>query len=78
MHRAFHVSSTADTAPWAFLATKDLIDKVAFALYVKEKALPLYEQVFDIEYPLPKLDTLVAHDFDAGHPCVAVSLLPSC
>ena len=21
--------------------------------------LPLYEQVFDIEYPLPKLDTLV-------------------
>ena len=47
-------------------ATKDLINKVAFALYVKEKALPLYEQVFDIEYPLPKLDTLVAHDFDAG------------
>jgi aminopeptidase N len=30
------------------------------------KALPLYEQAFDIEYPLPKLDTLVANDFDAG------------
>ncbi|OBZ75470.1 Aminopeptidase 1 [Grifola frondosa] len=27
---------------------------------------PNYEQVFDIEYPLPKLDTLVAHDFDSG------------
>ena len=33
---------------------------------MKEKVLPLYEQVFDIEYPLPKLDTLVATDFDAG------------
>ncbi|KAI0730373.1 peptidase family M1-domain-containing protein [Fomitopsis betulina] len=54
------------TRPLRVYATKDLIDKVAFALYVKEKALPLYEQVFDIEYPLPKLDTLVAHDFDAG------------
>ncbi|KAG8902684.1 Aminopeptidase 2 mitochondrial, partial [Tulasnella sp. 408] len=28
--------------------------------------MPIYEQVFQIEYPLPKLDTLVAHDFDAG------------
>ena len=37
-----------------------------FALYVKKSVLPLYEQVFDIEYPLPKLDTLVATDFDAG------------
>lgn len=63
-----HGSSRAGAAAEAasHSATKDLIDKVAFALYVKEKALPLYEQVFDIEYPLPKLDTLVAHDFDAG------------
>ncbi|KIJ35568.1 hypothetical protein M422DRAFT_262150 [Sphaerobolus stellatus SS14] len=30
------------------------------------KLLPEYEKVFDIEYPLPKLDTLVAHDFDSG------------
>ncbi|EGO21509.1 hypothetical protein SERLADRAFT_372157 [Serpula lacrymans var. lacrymans S7.9] len=37
-----------------------------FALDIKAKVLPLYEKVFDIEYPLPKLDTLVAHDFDAG------------
>jgi aminopeptidase 2 len=28
--------------------------------------LPLYEKVFDVEYPLPKLDTLIATDFDAG------------
>ena len=37
-----------------------------FALEVKEKTLPLYEKMFDVEYPLPKLDTLVASDFDAG------------
>ncbi|KAI0064927.1 hypothetical protein BV25DRAFT_1914077 [Artomyces pyxidatus] len=37
-----------------------------FALDVTAKALPLYEQVFDVESPLPKLDTLVASDFDAG------------
>ena len=39
---------------------------MAFALEVKAKALPIYEKVFDIEYPLPKLDTLVANQFDAG------------
>lgn len=29
-------------------------------------ALPVYEEIFDIPYALPKLDTLVAHDFGAG------------
>jgi len=50
-----------------------------FALDVKAKTLPLYEKVFDIEYPLPKLDTLVVSDFDFGKavPCVATyRLLP--
>jgi hypothetical protein len=28
--------------------------------------LPLYEEMFKIEFPLPKLDTLIAADFDAG------------
>lgn len=41
------------------LATSDLIDQAEYVLSVKERVLPLYEQVFDIEYPLPKLDTLV-------------------
>ena len=48
------------------LATSDVINQAQYALDIKEKALPLYEQAFDIEYPLPKLDTLVANDFDAG------------
>jgi aminopeptidase 2 len=47
-------------------ATPNVINQAQYALDIKQKALPLYEQAFDIEYPLPKLDTLVAHDFDAG------------
>ena len=40
-------------------ATADNIHQAQFALDVKRMVLPLYEKVFDIEYPLPKLDTLV-------------------
>jgi len=47
-----------------------------FALDVKTKTLPIYEKVFDIEYPLPKLDTLVASDFDAGR-AISLFLDPS-
>lgn len=47
-------------------ATPDVIGQAQYALDIKQKALPLYEKAFDIEYPLPKLDTLVASDFDAG------------
>jgi len=62
--------------------TPDIITRAQYALEVKTQVLPIYEQIFDIEYPLPKLDTLVvrhmfvfetsrvndlkAHDFDAG------------
>jgi aminopeptidase 2 len=41
------------------LATPNFIHQAQFALDVKTQVLPLYEKVFDIEYPLPKLDTLV-------------------
>lgn len=30
------------------------------------RIMPIYEKIFDIAYPLDKLDTLVAEDFDAG------------
>lgn len=52
--------------PLRVYTTPDVIHQAQFALEVKKRVLPLYEQVFDIEYPLPKLDTLVATDFDAG------------
>ena len=56
------------------IATPEFVPLTQFALDVKAKTLPLYEKVFDIEFPLPKLDTLVASDFDAGKlaPCIFI------
>ena len=48
------------------IATKDIIGQTQFALEIMQRAVPSYESVFDVEYPLAKLDTLVAHDFDIG------------
>jgi aminopeptidase 2 len=36
-----------------------VIHQAEFALGVAAKVLPHYELIFDVEYPLPKLDTLV-------------------
>ncbi|KAJ7697953.1 leucyl aminopeptidase [Mycena metata] len=54
------------TVPLRVYATPDIIDQGEFCLEITGKVLPLYEQMFDIEYPLPKLDILAAHDFDIG------------
>ncbi|KAF5326661.1 hypothetical protein D9619_004256 [Psilocybe cf. subviscida] len=54
------------TLPLRIYATPDVIYQAQFALDVVEKVLPLYEKIFDVEYPLDKLDTLVASDFDIG------------
>jgi aminopeptidase 2 len=35
-----------------------------FALDVNVRSLPIYEKVFDVEYPLPKLDVLVVCRLD--------------
>jgi aminopeptidase 2 len=51
------------TRPRRRAATKDLIGQAQFCLDVTARAMPVYTQVFDVEYPLPKLDTLVAHGF---------------
>ncbi|KIO15900.1 hypothetical protein M407DRAFT_235051 [Tulasnella calospora MUT 4182] len=50
--------------PLRIYTTPDIIHQAQFSLDVISKVMPIYEQVFQIEYPLPKLDTLVAHDFD--------------
>ena len=52
--------------PLRVYTTPDLIHQAQFALDIKRKVLPLYEKAFDIEYPLPKLDTLVANDMDSN------------
>ncbi|KAJ7911598.1 leucyl aminopeptidase [Mycena leptocephala] len=44
--------------PLRVYATPDIIQQAEFSLDVAARVLPLYETMFDIEYPLPKLDTL--------------------
>ncbi|KAJ7172678.1 leucyl aminopeptidase [Mycena filopes] len=47
------------TVPLRIYATPDVIHQTSFALDVVAKVLPIYETVFDVDFPLPKLDTLV-------------------
>ncbi|KAJ7067836.1 leucyl aminopeptidase [Mycena amicta] len=54
------------TIPLRVYATPDLVSQAGFCLDVTAKVLPIYEKMFDVEFPLPKLDTLAAHDFDMG------------
>ncbi|KAJ6489207.1 peptidase family M1-domain-containing protein [Mycena vitilis] len=52
------------TVPLRVYTTPDMVHQAGFCLDVTAKVLPLYETIFDIEYPLPKLDTLAVNDFD--------------
>ncbi|KAJ7247921.1 hypothetical protein B0H12DRAFT_1203161 [Mycena haematopus] len=52
------------TVPLRIYTTPRNLPHAGFALELTARVLPLYEQIFDIEYPLPKLDTLVVDDFD--------------
>ncbi|KAK4705003.1 hypothetical protein P7C70_g1199, partial [Phenoliferia sp. Uapishka_3] len=50
-----------------FYATHDNIKQTNYALELTKRVLPIYEKLFDIKYPLRKLDTLVVSDFDLGY-----------
>ncbi|KAE9396723.1 hypothetical protein BT96DRAFT_966398 [Gymnopus androsaceus JB14] len=51
--------------PIRVYGTPSSVHQGQYCLEVSEKVLPVYEEVFGIEYPLSKLDTLVIHDMDA-------------
>lgn len=55
---------TGKTIPLRIYATPENIKQGQLALDVKAAIMPIYEKIFDIAYPLPKVDTLVATDFD--------------
>ncbi|KAM5543145.1 hypothetical protein V8D89_003019 [Ganoderma adspersum] len=52
--------------PLRFYGTTDAVPYAQFALDTMVKIMPIYEQMFDIEFPLPKLDLFAADDFDLG------------
>ncbi|KAJ7025196.1 leucyl aminopeptidase [Mycena alexandri] len=66
LERSVVMPLSGRSVPLRVYATPDIIDQGDFCLEITAKVLPLYEQMFDIEYPLPKLDILAAHDFDIG------------
>ncbi|KIY51112.1 hypothetical protein FISHEDRAFT_71404 [Fistulina hepatica ATCC 64428] len=66
LERSVKLPVSGKDLPLRIYTTPDLIHQAEFALDVKAKVLPIYETVFNVGYPLPKLDTLVAADFDAG------------
>ncbi|KAF5327080.1 hypothetical protein D9619_004508 [Psilocybe cf. subviscida] len=54
------------TLPLRVYTTPDVLHQAQFALDVKAAALPIFERSFDVEYPLPKLDTVIVADFDGA------------
>ncbi|KAH9823958.1 alanyl aminopeptidase [Melampsora americana] len=52
--------------PLRVFATGEHVHQTQLLLDTTARILPVYEKIFDIPYPLSKLDTLVASDFDAG------------
>ncbi|KAJ4474793.1 peptidase family M1-domain-containing protein [Lentinula lateritia] len=65
LESSFKSPISGKTRPIRVYANPSSIHQAKYTLEVTAKVLPVYEQVFDIEYPLPKLDTLVIEDMDA-------------
>ncbi|CAH7667912.1 hypothetical protein BY996DRAFT_4583678 [Phakopsora pachyrhizi] len=57
---------TQKKIPLRVFATAEHAHQTQLLLDTTARILPVYEKIFDIPYPLSKLDTLVASDFDAG------------
>lgn len=47
-------------------ARRDAIDQVDYAKDIGPKVLKYFEKIFNVEYPLPKMDMIAIPDFSAG------------
>ncbi|KAJ7741960.1 leucyl aminopeptidase [Mycena maculata] len=59
LETAFCSPLSGRTVPLRIYTTPKNLPHAGFALELTARVLPLYEKMFEIEYPLPKLDTLV-------------------
>ncbi|KAL1742933.1 hypothetical protein HDZ31DRAFT_83777 [Schizophyllum fasciatum] len=57
---------TGEKKPVRVYATPNILPGAAFILSVISHALPLYESLFQVAYPLPKLDTLISTSYAGG------------
>ncbi|KAH7097538.1 leucyl aminopeptidase [Auriculariales sp. MPI-PUGE-AT-0066] len=63
---AYKSPISGKTRPLRVYTTPDSVHLTQYALDVKARVLPIYEELFKIEYPLPKLDTLIVQNFAFG------------
>lgn len=59
-------SSDGRTVSLRVYTTPEYIHQAGYTLEVTKKVLPVYEKVFNEPFMMPKCDTLIASDFDAG------------
>ncbi|KAJ7185799.1 leucyl aminopeptidase [Mycena filopes] len=63
LESAFCSPLSGRTVPLRIYTDPKNLSHARFVLELTARVLPLYEQVFDIEYPLPKVDTLVGTEY---------------
>ncbi|KAJ7489700.1 leucyl aminopeptidase [Mycena galericulata] len=61
LESSFTSALTGRVCPVRIYATPDLIDQAHFSLDLTTRVLPMLETMFDLEYPLPKMDILNAN-----------------
>ncbi|KAJ7159076.1 leucyl aminopeptidase [Mycena crocata] len=61
LESSFISSMTSKVCPVRIYATPDLIGQGQFALDLTAKVLPMLETMFDLAYPLPKMDIVIAN-----------------
>ncbi|OSD01301.1 hypothetical protein PYCCODRAFT_1445793 [Trametes coccinea BRFM310] len=66
LERSYTSPLSGEVRPLRIYTTEDIIWQGQYALDIAQKVMPLYEEVFDVEYPLPKLDFLASSNFDLG------------
>ncbi|ESK95223.1 leucyl aminopeptidase [Moniliophthora roreri MCA 2997] len=66
LERMYTSPLTGNTIPLRIYGTAANIHQCQYTLDLTAKVLALYETAFDIGYPLPKLDTLVADDLSGA------------
>lgn len=57
---------TGRKIPVSLYTTPEFVQQAAYTTDVMARVLAMYEKVFQVAYPLPKLDALVSADFDFG------------
>ncbi|KZT61396.1 alanyl aminopeptidase [Calocera cornea HHB12733] len=66
LESSYQSAITGNSVTLRVYTTSEHISQAGLCLDVKARVLPIFEKIFDIPYPLRKLDTLVVNDFDAG------------